>query len=134
MRLVTTYALFAGVATVVNIGVQDLAIRNCSAPFCLPFSVAAGTVAGLFCKYLLDKRYIFRFKPQNAVHDGRTFLLYSAMGGVTTLLFWGFEFGFDLLFKSRELRYLGGVIGLAIGYVSKYHLDRRFVFLQGADR
>jgi hypothetical protein len=27
------------------------------------------------------------------------------------------------------MRYLGGVIGLAIGYLTKYHLDKRFVFI-----
>jgi hypothetical protein len=26
------------------------------------------------------------------------------------------------------MRYLGGVIGLTIGYLAKYHLDKRFVF------
>ena len=26
------------------------------------------------------------------------------------------------------MRYLGGVIGLAIGYLTKYHLDKRYVF------
>jgi putative flippase GtrA len=50
------------------------------------------------------------------------------MGVVTTAVFWGFEFGFDHLFGTREMRYAGGVIGLAIGYVAKYQLDKRFVF------
>ena len=26
------------------------------------------------------------------------------------------------------MRYLGGMIGLAIGYLTKYHLDKRYVF------
>lgn len=30
------------------------------------------------------------------------------------------------------MRYLGGVLGLAIGYVIKYELDKRFVFRQQA--
>ena len=50
------------------------------------------------------------------------------MGLVTTVIFWGFEFGFDHLFETREMRYLGGIIGLAIGYYAKYQLDKRFVF------
>ena len=54
--------------------------------------------------------------------------LYTAMGLATTVIFWGFEFGFHHLFATREMRYLGGVIGLAIGYVSKYYLDKRYVF------
>jgi putative flippase GtrA len=54
--------------------------------------------------------------------------MYTLMGLVTTVIFWGFEFGFHHLFESKEMRYLGGVIGLAIGYFAKYLLDRRFVF------
>ena len=62
-------------------------------------------------------------------HDGQTFALYTLMGIVTTFVFWGFEFGFDYLFQTRPMRYLGGVIGLAIGYYVKYQLDKRFVFV-----
>jgi hypothetical protein len=29
------------------------------------------------------------------------------------------------------MRYLGGIIGLAIGYLMKYRLDRRYVFPPG---
>ena len=49
-------------------------------------------------------------------HDGRTFALYTLTGVATTLVFWGFEFGFDHIFASKAMRYLGAVIGLAIGY------------------
>ncbi|HMU91334.1 MAG TPA: GtrA family protein, partial [Pseudomonadales bacterium] len=31
-------------------------------------------------------------------------------------------------FATKEMRYLGGIIGLAIGYLAKYHLDKRYVF------
>ena len=77
---------------------------------------------------MLDKRYIFRFQARDAKHDGRTFFLYSLMGLATTVLFWGCEFGFHYLFETREMRYLGGIIGLAIGYLTKYQLDKRYVF------
>jgi len=128
MKLPITYTLFAVLATAMNIGVQDIAIRLYQGPFSLILSVGAGTAAGLALKYMLDKRYIFQFQAHNAVHDGQTFLLYSLMGVVTTLIFWGFEFGFNAIFETKEMRYLGGIVGLAIGYLSKYHLDRRFVF------
>ncbi|NTV01990.1 MAG: GtrA family protein [Chlorobiaceae bacterium] len=133
MQRTLAYTAFAVVATAVNIGVQDVATRLYAGMYPILFSVASGTLAGLVVKYLLDKRYIFRFTAKDAVHDGRTFVLYSLMGVVTTAIFWGFEFGFNHLFHSKELRYLGGVIGLAIGYLSKYHLDKQFVFQQGAE-
>ena len=50
------------------------------------------------------------------------------MGVVTTVIFWGVEFGFQAMIGTREMRYLGGVIGLAIGYLAKYRLDKRFVY------
>ena len=28
----------------------------------------------------------------------------------------------------KEMRYLGGILGLAIAYLSKYFLDKRYVF------
>ncbi len=54
------------------------------------------------------------------------------MGLVTTMIFWGFEYGFHLIFESKKMRYFGGIIGLAIGYFIKYHLDKRFVFCKNS--
>lgn len=128
MKLAISYAIFALIATAANIGAQDLVIRAYSGAFDLVASVIVGTGVGLVVKYILDKRYIFRFHTRDAIHDGRTFALYTFMGLATTIIFWAFEFSFHYLFQTRELRYLGGVIGLAIGYLTKYHLDKRYVF------
>ena len=128
MKLAFTYSILALIATAANIGAQDLTLRCYRGAFDVVLSVAVGTGVGLVVKYILDKRYIFRFRARNAVHDGKTFMLYTLMGLVTTFIFWGFEFGFNYLFETKEMRYLGGIIGLAIGYLTKYHLDKRFVF------
>ena len=128
MKLALTYALLALIATVANIGAQDLVIRGYSGAFDVLLSMIVGTGVGLVVKYVLDKRFIFHFRAKNAAHDGQTFVLYTLMGLVTTVIFWGFEFGFHQAFQTKELRYLGGAIGLAIGYVAKYHLDKRYVF------
>ena len=131
-KLAINYAIFALIATAANIGAQDLVIQNYSGAFDILASVVVGTGAGLVVKYILDKRYIFRFRARDTVHDSLTFALYTLMGLLTTVIFWGFEFGFDRLFESKEMRYLGGVIGLALGSLTKYHLDKRFVFRVGA--
>lgn len=128
MKLAITYAIFACIATIANIATQDLAIRFYSGAQAIVLSVALGTAAGLVVKYALDKRYIFGFRARNLRHDGRTFALYTFMGLATTAIFWGFEFGFHFVFASKEMRYLGGVLGLALGYVLKYQLDKRYVF------
>ncbi len=131
MKLVIFYIFFAAVATVANIGAQELLIRAYTGRFDIALSVAFGTGVGLVVKYLLDKRYIFFFRARNAAHDGQTFVLYTVMGLATTVIFWGFEFGFQHLFETKQMRYLGGVIGLAIGYMTKYYLDKRYVFRTG---
>ncbi len=132
MKLALTYAILALIATVANIALQEISLRLYQGPHAIALSVLAGTAAGLALKYLLDKRYIFRFRATDALHDGRTFTLYVLMGVVTTAIFWGFEFAFHLLFEARALRYLGGAIGLAIGYGIKYRLDKQYVFRQPA--
>ena len=88
-----------------------------------------GTATGLLLKYYLDKKYIFLFTAKSIAHDTLTFALYTMMGAGTTLIFWGFEFVFEWMFQSKQMRYLGAVIGLGIGYCMKYRLDRHDVFL-----
>ena len=129
MRITINYTIFAVLATIANIGSQEISIRLYDGLYSVAASVLAGTLVGLAVKYLLDKKYIFRFYVKNAAHDTQTFVLYTIMGIITTAIFWGFEFGADHLFQSKEMRYVGGIIGLAIGYYIKYQLDKQFVFV-----
>ncbi len=87
-----------------------------------------GTLAGLICKYILDKKYVFFYKTMTIEEDVRKFTIYSAIGGLLTLVFWIFEVAFDVFFDSEYAKYIGAVIGLTIGYTSKFFLDRKFVF------
>jgi putative flippase GtrA len=94
----------------------------------LTLALIFGTGTGLVTKYILDKRWIF-FDPSIGVAaHGRSFTLYTVTGVLTTAIFWGLEYAFDGLTPDGRWRYLGGAIGLAIGYAIKFHLDRRFVF------
>jgi len=120
--------MFALIATVSNIGAQVLVVRSYSGAFDIPTSVLVGTGVGLAVKYFLDKRYIFRFRTRNFAHDTQTFALYTVMGLATTFIFWGFELGFHHFFETTEMRYFGGTIGLVIGYLAKYQLDKHYVF------
>ena len=126
--LAIRYGIFALIATAANIGTQDAFTRTYIGPGHIALSIVLGTGVGLITKYLLDKRYIFRFKTQSVAHDTQTFGLYTLMGFLTTVVFWGFEWSFHWAFKTKEMRYLGGMIGLAVGYIIKYQLDKRFVF------
>lgn len=128
MKLVAIYALLAAIATATNIGAQAGFLLAYTGAYAIALSIMVGTGIGLIVKYVLDKRYIFRFKAENAAHDSKVFILYASTGVITTAVFWGFELSFHTLFGTDQMRYLGGVIGLAIGYVTKYELDKRFVF------
>jgi putative flippase GtrA len=122
------YIFFSIIAIASNIFAQDIFIHHYRGRFDVLTSVIFGTGVGLIIKYILDKRYVFRFRARSVAHDTQTFALYTVMGLATTVIFWGFEFGFHYFFETKEMRYLGGVIGLAIGYLTKYHLDKRYVF------
>ena len=52
------------------------------------------------------------------------------MGILTTLIFWGTETIFWLIWQNENMRELGAVLGLSLGYSIKYNLDKRFVFNQ----
>lgn len=128
LPLYLRYALFAGIATLVNLGSQVTEQHLYHGPASLTAAIMLGTGTGLLTKYVLDKHWIFFDRTTGAVANTRKFVLYTTTGIVTTSIFWGFEYGFDAMTADGRWRYVGAVIGLAIGYVAKYRLDREFVF------
>ena len=130
-RLALRYAAFALVATIANLAAQRIVLAMVDAPGELAAAIVAGTGVGLVVKYVLDKKWIFYDASSGVAAHGKRFTLYTAMGVVTTLIFWGFETAFWYLWRTDAMRELGAVIGLGIGYVIKYELDRRFVFTAG---
>ena len=128
-ELALRYTVFAVIATAVNILTQDVATGIYTGPYAIWLGIFAGTGTGLITKYLLDRRWIFMEAPGSLADHSRKFSLYTLMGVVTTVIFWGTEVLFDQLSGGNEFwRYVGAVVGLAIGYTAKYQLDRKFVF------
>ena len=126
--LIFRYTVFAIIATVANLAMQRVVLLGGeSAPWFMA-AVAAGTLIGLVVKYVLDKRWIFGDTSTGVKAHGKKFGLYTAMGLITTAIFWGTETAFWLAWRTDAMRELGAVLGLAVGYVVKYNLDRRFVF------
>ncbi len=126
--LVLRYAAFAVVATVANLATQRLVLQGGASAERFALAVAAGTAVGLVVKYVLDKRWIFHDAEGGLRAHGRKFTLYTLMGLVTTAIFWGSETLFWVIWRTDAMRELGAVLGLAVGYVVKYNLDRRYVF------
>ena len=130
LSIAALYTLFALFSTLINISTQILSVLVYSGPYSVEISILLGTAAGLPLRYLLEKRYIFAFKCKNLGHDGQLFILYSFMGVFTTIIFWSVEYAFHLLFDTAPMRYVGGVLGLSIGFYVKYQLDKRYVFVR----
>ena len=132
-KIAVLYTLFAVLSTAINIGSQMLSIWIYKGPFSVETSILVGTAMGLPLRYFLEKRYIFNFTSKNLVHDGKLFVFYSAMGVITTLIFWGTEYAFHFIYDTDFMRYLGGIIGLSIGFYVKYQLDKKYVFVKSSN-
>ncbi len=131
--LVMRYAVFAVIATVANLGAQRgvLAVTVGTPGYVL--ALCTGTGVGLVLKYMLDKRWIFADAYRSAKAETRKFSLYTLTGVGTTLIFWGMETAFWMIWQTQGMRELGAVIGLTVGYVTKYQLDKRYVFARPAN-
>jgi len=128
MKMVFRYINFAIASTLVNLLFQYISFYFYNGFLSLYVAMFFGTLSGLILKYILDKKYIFYHETKTKKDDGKKFLLYSLMGVFTTFIFWGFEIGFDFIFRSEIAKYVGALIGLSIGYIVKYYLDKKFVF------
>jgi putative flippase GtrA len=128
------YAVFAAIATGINIAVQRGVAFFVTGTYSIYISLFFGTIAGLVVKYILDKRYIFYYRPVSLGDEAVKVFLYLLMSGFATLVFWAVEISFDRLFDFPAARYVGAVVGLTLGYSLKYELDRRFVFVSRSNR
>lgn len=131
-RLITLYLTFAAIATAVNLGCQYVVLSSWDDRRAVLLALVVGTVAGMPVKYVLDKRYIFRFRASSVSHETRMFVTYVGFAGVTTLVFWGCELLAGVVSTTHASHLVGGFIGLAIGYAIKYRLDRTWVFVDPA--
>ena len=131
--IVVKYAVFAAIATGINIAVQRSVAVFVHGPFTIYVSLFFGTISGLGVKYLLDKRFIFYYRTRSVGEEAAKVFLYVVMSGFTTAVFWAVEIGFDALFEFNAARYVGAAVGLTLGYSLKYELDRRFVFVPRGD-
>lgn len=127
-KIVALYSIFAAISIAANIGTQKIYLLVTAPFFAVPLSVLAGTTVGLGVKFILDKIWIFEYQHRDITHGIQSFILYSTMGVATTAIFWGFEFGANWLWGTENARLIGGTIGLCIGYLTKYNLDKKFVF------
>ena len=127
-KLIFRYSLFAIIATIANLATQRVFLNIDNSFIFFGLAVFAGTIVGLIVKYILDKRWIFYDRSKTLTDQGSKFMLYTFSGVFTTAIFWGSETIFWLIWQTDLMRELGAIIGLSIGYIVKYNLDRKFVF------
>ena len=127
-KLILLYGAFAIFAIAANLGVQRCILYVSKGVEGYIAAVICGTGVGLWLKYLLDRRWIFRVPASGVAQHRRDFTLYTAMGIITTLIFWTSETVFWIVWKTDLMRELGAILGLIVGYTVKYNLDKRFVF------
>jgi len=127
--LAIKYSIFAVISILFNLLFQWISFLFYSEWGSLYVAMCIGTLAGLVAKYILDKKFIFYHEVKDKKDDAKKFALYSLMGVFTTIIFWGTEIAFDTLSEDPNAKYIGAVIGLSIGYVIKYFLDKKYVFI-----
>jgi len=126
------YVAFAVISTAANFGSQQAALAVYGGWGALAVSMIGGTGIGFVVKYVLDKLYIFDDRTRVVAHEARKIGLYGLTAIVTTMIFWSMELGFLAVGKTVSWKFIGGALGLAIGYTLKYFLDRRWVFKAAA--
>ena len=108
---------------------QAAVFMTYSGPLKFALAIAVGTIVGLVVKFELDRRLIFYAPKRDVGATGVTFLFYASTGLFTTAIFWGTETLFHFASGGAPgSQYVGGFIGLTIGYFVKYQLDKRYVF------
>ena len=127
-KKVALYIIFAIIATISNLSTQRLILSINKSNLFFLISLVFGTLVGLLIKFFLDKNWIFFDNTRGLKSQGKKFVIYTAMGIFSTVIFWGTETIFWLIWQKDNMRELGAILGLLVGYIIKYRLDKNFVF------
>jgi hypothetical protein len=121
LNIIFVYLFFALIAISVNLISQEIIISYFKGNYAIYYGIAFGTFTGFWTKFFLDKNFIFYGKKAR-------FIFYVLTALITTSIFWSFELFFEYFFNSKLMRYFGALIGLSLGYLTKYILDKEYAF------
>ncbi|MFW9950760.1 MAG: GtrA family protein, partial [Candidatus Thorarchaeota archaeon] len=99
-------------------------------PFDMPEFIGSVFAVGItyIIKFFLDKYIVFKKDQTNIKEISKEFLKYFGFAILTTIENIGIQFILTNFFKSPlEVSF---IIALSIGYLTKFFLDRKFVFLK----
>jgi hypothetical protein len=128
--MIIKYFIFAIISTALNLIFQFISFIVYDGNGSLYIGMFVGTFIGFISKYFFDKSFVFHYDvSQSNNSEGKTFFLYTLTGVFTTAIFWGFEISFNTMFESNIAKYIGATVGLGIGYLIKFFVDRKNVFM-----
>ena len=127
-RKIFLYIIFAIVAIFANLLTQRIILSIYKTNLFFFLALILGTLVGLIIKFILDKNFIFSDSAADLKSVSRKFGLYTANGIFSTSIFWGTETTFWMIWQKENIREIGAILGLTLGYTLKYRLDRQYVF------
>jgi len=80
-------------------------------------------------KFFLDKFVVFRNRDKNLKATSKQFLIYMVLAIFTTVENIGIQLLLSNVFKSPLI--ISVIIALSTGYITKFFLDRKYVFQNG---
>lgn len=124
--MVFIYSIIVVFSSLVNIFFQRMTLEIY--PSLLVLAMLMGTGTGFLAKYLLDAKFIFKYRPKSLNDQVKVATKYGLMSVFTTLIFWGTELSFHHFVPMPESALWGAALGLTIGNLIKYRLDKKYVF------
>lgn len=110
-------------------GIEFIQILYCSTnPINMPELIGSIAAVGItyIIKFFLDKYFVFKKSSLKAKETTLEFLKYFGFAILTTIENIGIQFILSNFFNSPlELSF---IVALTIGYVTKFFLDRKYVF------
>lgn len=127
------YLLFGFLASALNIGSQAISFyfmgRDTQDVF---IAMVVGTAVGFVFKYYVDKKVIFKHTSITVSMEGVVALKYTLFSILTTLVYILFEMFAHTYFEHCCKEEVGAALGLLVGYIIKYYLDKHYTFINKA--
>lgn len=130
-RALTLYVLFAGAAVGLNVLVQRLVFAVYHGPQTIVVAMVVGAGVALTAKYFLDRKWVLGVRH---AADEEEIIKYAMAGATITLVFFAFQYTIWIFYQTDLARDIGIVLGMAVGYLIKFLIDRKFVFVESRSR
>tara|TARA_B100000989_G_scaffold299003_1_gene291845 strand:- start:5206 stop:5595 length:390 start_codon:yes stop_codon:yes gene_type:complete len=126
MLVINKYILVSLISIIANIALQILFLEVYTKMYRVELSIIIATALTMPARYVLERKFIFSRIRYSS--DTKSFLVYTFSACIATVIFIVTEYVFHLVFANDALRYLGGMIGLSLGFYFKFWFDTLKVY------